>query len=189
MIIPYTTERRADTGVTNVTLGMWLFIASEIMLFGALFSAYALLRSAATNWPPGRNVLSLPLGAANTVVLLTLTTLVWRARNLSAPAVRRLLLLASILAGVFIGLKSSEYVHDFSTGLVPRVSTFMAMYFTLTILHAAHVIAGAIANGWVGAGTVRAGDAMTRGRVRALALYWAFVDVVWLLIFVLMYLS
>ena len=63
VIIPYTTERRADTGVTNVTLGMWLFIASEVMLFGALFSAYALLRSAATDWPSGRQVLSLSLGA------------------------------------------------------------------------------------------------------------------------------
>ena len=43
-MIPYTIERRADTGVTNVTLGIWLFLASEVMLFGALFSAYALLR-------------------------------------------------------------------------------------------------------------------------------------------------
>jgi cytochrome c oxidase subunit 3 len=189
VIIPYTTERRADTGMTNVTLGMWLFIASEVMLFGALFSAYALLRSAATDWPPGRNVLSLPLGTTNTVVLLMLTTLVWRARHSSAPAVRRFLLLATVLAGVFLGLKSVEYAHDFSTGLLPRVSTFMAMYFTLTILHAAHVIAGAVANGWVMAGTVRAGDAMTAGRVRALSIYWTFVDVVWLLIFVLMYLS
>jgi len=187
--IPYTTERRPDTGVTNVTMGVWLFIASEIMLFGALFSAYALLRSAATDWPPGRNVLSLPLGAANTVVLLTLTTLVWRARTAPAPAVRRFLLLATVLAGLFLGLKSAEYVHDFSTGLLPRVSTFVAMYFALTLLHAAHVIAGAIANGWVMAGTVRAGEAMTAGRVRALAIYWSFVDVVWLLIFVLLYLS
>ncbi len=45
--IPYTVERRADTGVTNVTLGIWLFLASEVMLFGALFSAYALLRVSA----------------------------------------------------------------------------------------------------------------------------------------------
>jgi cytochrome c oxidase subunit 3 len=189
VIIPYTTERRADTGMTNVRLGMWLFIASEIMLFGALFSAYALLRSAATNWPPGRNVLSLPLGATNTVVLLALTTLVWRARNASTPAVRRFLVLATVMAGLFLALKSTEYVHDFSTGLLPRVSTFMAMYFTLTMLHAAHVIAGAVANAWVMAGTRRAGDAMTAGRLRALSVYWAFVDVVWLLIFVLMYLS
>ena len=69
-MIPYTIERRADTGVTNVTLGIWLFLASEVMLFGALFSAYALLRVSAPIWPRGRDVLSVPLGAANTVVLL-----------------------------------------------------------------------------------------------------------------------
>lgn len=188
MIIPYTTERRADTGMTNVTLGMWLFIASEIMLFGALFSAYALLRSAATNWPPGRNVLSLPLGTINTLVLLGLTTLVWRARN-SSVAARRFLLLATVLAGVFIGLKSVEYAHDFSTGLVPHVSTFLAMYFTLTMLHAAHVIAGIVANVWAIRSAGRIDAAMFMGRVQSLSLYWAFVDVVWLLIFVLMYLS
>ena len=65
-MIPYTIERRADTGVNNVTLGIWLLLASEAMLFGALFSAYALLRTAATSWPDGRVVLNLPLGAANT---------------------------------------------------------------------------------------------------------------------------
>ena len=50
-MIPYTVERRVDTGVTNVTMGVWLFLASEVMLFGALFSAYALLRVSAAAWP------------------------------------------------------------------------------------------------------------------------------------------
>ena len=66
-MIPYTVERRADTGVTNVTMGIWLFLASEVMLFGALFSSYALLRTAAPAWPHGREVLNLQLGLANTV--------------------------------------------------------------------------------------------------------------------------
>jgi len=187
--IPYTTERRADTGVTNVTLGMWLFIASEVMLFGALFSSYALLRASATDWPSGRQVLNLSLGLGNTIILLGMTSLVWRARSVSTQAVSRLLLLASILAAVFLGMKSAEYAHDFSTGLLPRVSTFLAMYFTLTGLHAAHVIAGIVANAWVAAGARRGDDALTAGRVRALAIYWVFVDIIWLIIFGLMYLS
>ena len=53
-MIPYTVDRRPDTGVTNVTMGVWLFLASEVMLFGALFSAYAMLRAAAPSWPDPR---------------------------------------------------------------------------------------------------------------------------------------
>jgi cytochrome c oxidase subunit 3 len=67
-MIPYTVERRVDTGVTNVTLGVWLFLASEVMLFGALFSAYALLRVSAVAWPHGRDVLSVDAGFINTAV-------------------------------------------------------------------------------------------------------------------------
>ena len=88
-MIPYTIERRADTGVTNVTLGIWLFLASEVMLFGALFSSYALLRASAAAWPSGRDVLSLPLGGANTVVLIAHDGAIWRARRASLAGVRR----------------------------------------------------------------------------------------------------
>jgi cytochrome c oxidase subunit 3 len=186
VIVPYTTERRADTGVTNVTLGMWLFIASEIMLFGALFSAYALLRSAATDWPSGRHVLSLPLGLLNTVLLMLLTSCVWRARRMEWPRARVWLLVANSAACLFVSVKAIEYGHDFNQGLVPHVNTFLAMYFTLTGLHFAHVVAGIAANMWAIRG--RVDDAMAAGRVRALAIYWVFVDIVWLLIFVLMYL-
>ena len=58
-MIPYTVDRRADTGVTNVTMGIWLFLASEAMLFGALFSSYALIRTAAASWPSGREIFNL----------------------------------------------------------------------------------------------------------------------------------
>jgi heme/copper-type cytochrome/quinol oxidase subunit 3 len=187
VIIPYTTERRADTGVTNVTLGMWLFIASEIMLFGALFSAYALLRSAATDWPLGRHILSLPMGVLNTALLLVVTSAVWRARNRERAQARVLLLLATTAACTFISAKSIDYGYDFNHGLLPHVNTFLAMYFTLTGLHFAHVVAGIGGNVWALRG--RVSDAMTNGRVRALAIYWVFVDIVWLIIFVLFYLS
>lgn len=188
MIIPYTTERRADTGVTNVTLGMWLFIASEVMLFGALFSAYALLRASADAWPSGRQILSLPIGMTNTIVMIVVTTLAWRARGAAPAAARRLIVLGSVLALVFLGLKSVEYAREIATGLVPRTSTFLAMYFTLTGLHALHVVAGIAANGWAIAGAARIGAAQMAGRIRALSLYWVFVDMIWLIIFGLMYL-
>jgi heme/copper-type cytochrome/quinol oxidase subunit 3 len=189
MIIPYTTERRADTGVTNVTLGMWLFISSEVMLFGALFSAYALLRTAADTWPSGSEILNVPIGVTNTIVLLSVTTFAWRARSSTPDRARQWLIVGSLLATVFLGLKSVEYAGELLAGVKPANNTFLAMYFTLTGLHALHVFAGVIANVWAISGASRVSDAMMTGRTRALSLYWVFVDVVWLIILALMYLS
>ena len=68
MEIPYNVSARPDTGLYNAKLGIWLFLAAEMMLFGALFSSYALLRVAAPDWPSGRDVLSVTIGAVNTAV-------------------------------------------------------------------------------------------------------------------------
>src|SRR5882724_3413742 len=68
MEIPYTVETRPDTGLTNGKLGIWLFLASEVMLFGALFSTYIILRVGAPEWP--RHELNVALGAINTVILI-----------------------------------------------------------------------------------------------------------------------
>src|SRR6185436_1763682 len=71
MEIPYVVKPRPDTGLFNAKVGIWLFLASEVMLFGALFSAYILLRVGAPEgtWPHG--LLNIPLGALNTIVLIT----------------------------------------------------------------------------------------------------------------------
>jgi cytochrome c oxidase subunit 3 len=188
MNIPYTVDRRPDTGVTNVTMGVWLFLASEVMLFGALFSAYALLRVSTPAWPSGREMLDLKMGVLNTAVILFSTALVWRAARM-APAPARPVIVSTLLAVAFLAIKTLEYRDDFTRGLVPSTSTFLAMYFTLTGLHALHVVGGAIANVWLLAGVRRVDARMTTGRARAIALYWMFVDVVWLVIFGLFYLS
>lgn len=188
-MIPYTVDRRADTGVTNVTMGIWLFLASEVMLFGALFSSYALLRTSAASWPHGREVLNLQLGIANTVVLLLVTSRAWRARKAPLAMVGRLMGLSTFAAVGFLVVKSLEYINEIRSGLVPSTNTFLALYYTLTGFHAAHVIAGVIANLWVMTSITRIAPAMTAGRIRAVSLYWLFVDVVWLVILVLLYLS
>jgi len=187
-MIPYTTDRREDTGVTNVTLGVWLFIASEVMLFGALFSAYALLRASAAVWPSGRDVLNVTIGAINTAVLMAMTMMVWRARSAAARTSRGLLVMGTMAALAFLALKAIEYRGELEAGIRPAASTFFATYFTLTGLHALHVLLGIVANVWVLAGWTRAA-ALTPGRVRSIAIYWAFVDVVWAIMFVLLYLS
>src|SRR5437762_9208858 len=71
MEIPYTAEIRPDTGLTNGKLGVWLFLASEVMLFGALFSSYILLRVGADTWPHGWKELSVPLATLNTMILIS----------------------------------------------------------------------------------------------------------------------
>src|SRR5436190_21041740 len=101
-MIPYTTAQRDDSGVNNVTLGIWLFLASEVMLFGALFSCYALLRTAATSWPIGSHVLSLPLGSINTVILFAMTMTIWRGQNGDSRRRSRSLMIGSALALAFL---------------------------------------------------------------------------------------
>jgi heme/copper-type cytochrome/quinol oxidase subunit 3 len=187
-VIPYTTEPRADTGVTNVQMGVWLFLASEVMLFGALFSAYALLRTSAPVWPSGRATLDLSLALVNTVLVTTVTGTAWRARR-SRPVSTGWVAAGTAAALAFLVLKSLEYRWDFARGLHPATNTFLAMYFVLTGLHALHVLGGVAANAWLVAGTSRVPAAVSTGRAHGIALYWTFVDVVWLVILVLIYLT
>lgn len=186
-MIPYSVERRGDTGVTNVTMGIWLFLASEAMLFGSMFSAYALLRVGAAAWGPAPFTLDIPLALANTAVLIAATAAAWRARTGAHTGARRWLLAVSVLACVFLALKYVEDTGAVARGMAPSVSTFVAMYFTLTGLHALHVAGGAAASLWAWASAKHADIRLTAGRLRALALYWTFVDVVWLLILALVY--
>ena len=71
MEIPYTVAVRRDTGLTNGKIGIWLFLASEVMLFGALFASYILIRTGAHTWPRGDTILNVPLATFNTIVLIS----------------------------------------------------------------------------------------------------------------------
>ncbi len=134
-------------------------------------------------------LLDLNFGLANTLVLIVMTIVCWQARRAPLPAARRLMLVAAGLALAFLSIKAVEYRGEIGKGMVPSVNTFLATYFTLTGLHALHVLAGLVANLWAYAGTTRVAEGMTRGRLHALALYWAFVDIVWLLILVFVYVA
>src|SRR5271165_2667734 len=69
--IPYIVKPREDTGLYNAKMGIWLFLASEVMLFGSLFSAYILLRVGSFSWPVQSDYLNVPIGAINSVILLS----------------------------------------------------------------------------------------------------------------------
>src|SRR5436305_4753715 len=104
MNIPYTVEERPDTGLANGKLGIWLFLASEVMLFGALFSTYIILRIGAPEWP--HHELNIPLGAINTVILISSSVtmvMAWASLKLNNWARHRLFLgLTFLLALVFL---------------------------------------------------------------------------------------
>ena len=131
MEIPYTVEPRPDTGVYNAKLGIWLFLASEVMLFGALFSSYVLLRVGAVTWPHGYEHLNIPLATVNTVVLITSSvTMVMSWASLATKNIRRYRLYMGTtvaLACVFLVIKGFEYAAKFEHGLYPSESTFMAI--------------------------------------------------------------
>ena len=195
MEIPYTTQVRPDTGLTNPKLGIWLFLASEVMLFGSLFSAYVLLRSGAETWPDQSEILSVPLAALNTLILnASSVTMVFAWASLKGGSLSRyrLYMGLTILGGaLFLVVKSFEYSEKFSHHLYPSTSIFLALYFTLTGLHAIHVIAGMIVNAYLwGPGTRmwhHHRDQFTN-RIEVAGLYWHFVDVVWIFLFPVLYL-
>ena len=184
-MIPYTVDRRPDTGVTNVTMAMWLFLSSEVMLFGSLTSAYALLRVAAPTWPDAAGVLDLRVGALHALVIAAATAAVWRARATTASPLRRRLAASALLGMLFVAVQVMEYQRLVAAGLLPAVNTFIALYFTLTGVHVLHVVGGVAANMWVLQGATSAAP-LTAGRVHALSLYWLFVSLAWLAVFSLL---
>jgi cytochrome c oxidase subunit III len=193
--IPYTTETRADTGMTNPKLGIWLFLASEVMLFASLFSSYALLRSGAEAWPDQSAVVSVTLGAINTGVLLASSMaigLAWNAIRAQQVDRFRVWMGACILLGLlFLGIKGFEWADKLQAGLAPSMNNFLGLYFTMTGLHAAHLAAGIVINLYFwgpGRALWRRDAARFSQRVEVARLYWNFVDVIWIVLFVVFYL-
>ena len=195
MEIPYIVEERADTGLNNVKLGIWLFLASEVMLFGALFSSYVLLRLMATEWPFGVDVLNVPLGTFNTAVLIgSSVTMVMAYASLKMDDFGRfrMWLAATIgLSLLFMVVKGFEYNHEFEIGNFPWTSTYLAIYFTMTGLHALHIIGGVVVNTYFllpGSKMWKTNKAQFTNRIEAAGLYWHFVDLVWIFLFPVLYL-
>jgi cytochrome c oxidase subunit III len=195
MNIRYTTEVRPDTGLTNPKLGIWLFLASEVMLFGSAFASYVLLRVGAQTWPDQSAVLNVPLAALNTLLLITSSVtivLAWAALKNARLRKYRLFMGLTLLGGAgFLVVKAFEYGDKLQHGLLPSTSIFYALYFTMTGLHVVHVIAGMVVNAYLwgpGAAMWRTQPARFTNRVEIAGIYWHFVDVIWILLFLVLYL-
>ena len=198
MEVPYIIKEREDTGLINSKLGIWIFLASEIMLFGGLFSAYIFLRLAA---PPGdferwAAELSVPLATVNTLVLISSSVsmvMAWASLKLKDfPKYKMYMGITLLCSLIFLVIKYFEYTSKFSHHIYPSSSTFMAIYFTLTGLHGIHIIGGMIVMiyFWLPIGTKMwdSQPELFTNRVEVLGLYWHFVDLVWIFLFPVLYL-
>ena len=175
-------------------LGIWVFLASESIFFAAFITTFVIYRSRSTSGPGPQQVLTLFVPLCMTIILLiSSVTMVQALQSLKEGNRTRLwqFLLATALLGlVFLGLKGNEYAHLFREGVTPSSNIFGSVYFTVTGLHALHVIVGII---WILAVVAKA----WRGAfsptnylpVELTGLYWHFVDLVWVLIFMVVYLT
>jgi cytochrome c oxidase subunit 3 len=281
MEIPYTVSQRPDTGLWNAKIGIWLFLASEVMLFGGLFSAYIFLRIGADRWPHG--LLNVPIGTFNTAVLIISSmtmVMAWASVKMRQFVRYRFFMAITLLcAGTFLVVKAFEYnekFHHFGVFLkdgteitghelrdegefislipdakqphqggtkehgetghgegkaeayiasvshgaepehggsmhgahaqpiqipkkdvfrwsnfVPRYSTYFAIYYTLTGLHALHIVGGMVVLGYFagpGAAMYRHNPEHLANRVECAGLFWHFVDLVWIFLFPVLYL-
>ncbi len=258
MEIPYTVEARPDTGLYNAKVGIWLFLSSEVMLFGGLFSAYILLRVGAVpgTWPHGWQ--NLTLGTINTVVLAlsAITTLMaWVACKVREFGKFKFFHACTLLLAVtFLCIKCEEYrehlnhyeiymkdgtyadgdmvqndaaqdyividgrytknemdLYDLRSQKVvekelkiprsqiqdmqsygPWHNDYLALYFTLTGLHALHILCGSVVIGYLwgpGRKLWKTDPERFTNRVEVSGLFWHFVDLVWIFLFPVLYLT
>jgi len=196
MAIPYTVDARPDTGLNNVKIGIWLFLASEVMLFGGLFAGYIILRVGSTDWPAGADFgLSVPIAFFNTVVLISSSvTMVMAWASLvrkDFPKYRIYMAITVLCALIFLAVKGFEYNAKLHHGFYPSSHIFLALYFTITGLPGIHVLAGALVNAYLlgpGAKMWRTAPEQFTNRVEASGLFWHFVDLVWIFLFPVLYL-
>ncbi|MDP6339777.1 MAG: cytochrome c oxidase subunit 3 [Candidatus Marinimicrobia bacterium] len=195
MDIPFTVKNRPDTGLYNGKLGVWLFLASEVMLFGGLFSAYIFLRTGAESWPIGADILNVPLATLNTLFLISSSvTMVmsWASLKLNDLKKFKLYLgLTFLLATAFLVVKYFEYSAKFHHHLYPSTNNFLGIYFTMTGLHMLHVIGGMIVIFYFLVPGVKMWDSNPSrfiNRIEIIGLYWHFVDLIWIFLFPVLYL-
>jgi cytochrome c oxidase subunit III len=198
------------------TLGMWLFLATEVMFFGGLLTAYAVYRTTAPREIAlASKELNVLLGCINTVVLLTSSltmALAVRASQLrNRREVVRWLMLTIVLGTAFLGIKAIEWTNDYREDLIPglnfqvpekdrslveqegldpgKMELFFVLYFFMTGLHAIHLIIGIALVGvmaWLSWRGWFSGGGATQ--IEVTGLYWHFIDIVWVFLYPLLYL-
>jgi len=175
------------------SLGMIVFLASWAMMFSALFFAYGFVRTRATVWPPA-DVPPLPIGlpAINTVVLLASSFTFARGLDALRRGKRSELPLwvaaTFVLGALFLGLQTVVWQSLWTAGLTIKTGIFGSVFYALTTFHALHVATGLVILVWLFARSLRARYTEHNWvNVRLCTMFWHFVDVVWILMFLTLY--
>ena len=187
---PVALERPRRDAMPPSLLGVILFVASECVFFAALFGAYFTVRASAPVWPPkGISGLEIPLPAISTTMLVlssvTMQLAVWAIRRGDRRTMMRFLKLTLLLGGVFLAGQAYDYSQ---LGFSIHDTVFGTTFFTMTGFHGAHVAGGLVfiylvlARGWQGQLTREDDTAL-----EACAIYWHFVDIVWIGLFSTLY--
>jgi heme/copper-type cytochrome/quinol oxidase subunit 3 len=202
MAAPRPDEAAPGIPVYNQKLGMWVFLLSEVMFFTSLIGSYIILRMAHPEaWAAPGDVLNIPLTAFNTFVLIcssvTMVKAFAAAENRDPKGIRFWLLMTILLGVFFLGVQAFEYYKLAGHGFVPSIEGYAAeggplygsTFYTMTGFHGAHVFLGVVALCFTLFRAMRgAYDTGSYGGVEVMGLYWHFVDLVWIILFTIVYL-
>jgi cytochrome c oxidase subunit 3 len=183
-----------ERGLETAKLGIWTFLATEVLLFGGLFTTYIVYRLKYPELFYTEHLkLSRPLGMVNTLILitssLTMALGIASIKQGKQMATRVYISLTIAMACGFLGIKYLEWSEDFAHGLFPGTNLFFSLYFMMTGLHGIHVIAGIVALSCILVMAFRGKFSEEYSTpVEISGLYWHFVDLVWIYLFPLLYL-
>jgi heme/copper-type cytochrome/quinol oxidase subunit 3 len=186
-------EEVTSTGIPHDKMGMWVFLCSEVMFFTGLIGSYIVLRFASPLWPQPSTVLNIPLTAMNTFILICSSVTMVQALAAivrgDAAKMKLFLCLTLLFGSIFLSIQGVEYWKLLHEGFNPHVSLFGSVFFTTTGFHGFHVFCGVVCIAFV-TGKAFLGkytQAHHQG-IETLGLYWHFVDLVWIVLFTIIYL-
>ncbi|HEY7874059.1 MAG TPA: cytochrome c oxidase subunit 3 [Actinomycetota bacterium] len=192
--VPETHEMHTSTGLDNTKMAMWAFLGSECLFFGSMISTYLLYRNNVVEGPAPHDIYDIPYTSVSSFVLLmsslTMVLALAAIQRRDQKALRAWLLATAFLGVVFIGGQIYEFTAFVDEGLTLSTSTFGSAFFVLTGFHGAHVTVGILMLlslfGLSLAGRLDGHD--DARKVELIGLYWHFVDIVWIVIFTIVYL-
>ena len=179
--------------IPKIKLGMWTFLAGEVVLFSGVLGSYLFIRADLPRWPTPGTIHSIPIGLTNTLVLLTSSlSVVLAIQAIRAGNQKRLLMWLTttfLLGALFLGIKASEWADLFSKGFWFNSGLPGSTYFVTTGIHGLHVTAGLIVLAYLIKRTMNGGFSKENNdTVEYFGLYWHFVDIIWVFLFPLFYL-
>jgi cytochrome c oxidase subunit 3/cytochrome o ubiquinol oxidase subunit 3 len=186
-------EHHTSTGLDNTKMGMWAFLGSECLFFGSLISTYLLYRNESGSGPTKDDLYDIPYTSVSSFVLLmsslTMVLALSAIQRRDERGMRAWLLATALLGMVFIGGQIYEFTEFAHAGLSLSASTFGSSFFVLTGFHGAHVTVGILMLMLLVGMSMfgRLGDDAPR-KVELIGLYWHFVDIIWIIIFTVVYL-